>query len=51
MIRFNKNGGFNVPYGHKKDRFSQAYITKIVNQVKWVSEKIEKNNWKFVYYF
>lgn len=48
MIRFNKNGGFNVPYGHKKDRFSQAYITKIVNQIKWVSDKIDKNDWRFV---
>ncbi len=48
MIRFNRNGGFNVPYGHKKDRFSQAYITKIVNQVKWVSEKFEENDWKFI---
>lgn len=48
MIRFNKNGGFNVPYGHKKERFSQSYITKIVNQIKWVSEKMDKNDWEFI---
>lgn len=48
MIRFNKNGGFNVPYGHKKDRFSQSYITKIVNQIKWVSEKMDESEWEFV---
>ena len=34
MIRFNRNYKFNVPYGHKPERFSKAYITKIVNQVK-----------------
>lgn len=36
LIRFNKNGEFNVPFGHKPKRFSKAYITKIVNQVDWV---------------
>lgn len=34
MIRFNKNYKFNVPYGHKPQRFAKAYVTKIVNQVK-----------------
>ena len=29
VIRFNKKGGFNVPFGHKPERFSKAYITKI----------------------
>ena len=33
MIRFNRKGDFNVPFGHKPQRFSKAYITKIVNQV------------------
>ena len=33
MIRFNKKGRFNVPFGHKPNRFAQAYITKIVNQI------------------
>ncbi len=48
MIRFNRKGEFNVPYGHKSNRFSKAYITKIVNQVKYVEEMIEKNNWQFI---
>ena len=26
MMRFNKNNDFNVPYGHKPERFSKAYI-------------------------
>ncbi|MFN6186384.1 MAG: Dam family site-specific DNA-(adenine-N6)-methyltransferase, partial [Microcystis sp.] len=33
VMRFNRKGQFNVPYCHKSERFSQAYITKIVNQV------------------
>ena len=31
MIRFNKSFGFNVPYGHKPQRFAKAYVTKTVN--------------------
>ncbi|MDR0197410.1 MAG: Dam family site-specific DNA-(adenine-N6)-methyltransferase [Oscillospiraceae bacterium] len=48
MIRFNKNNGYNVPYGHKPGRFAKAYITKIVNQVKHFEEKIRHNNWTFL---
>ena len=33
MIRFNKRFEYNVPYGHKPQRFSKGYITKIVNQI------------------
>ncbi len=48
MIRFNKSGDFNVPYGHKPNRFAKAYITKIVNQVAHVEKLIRRNNWSFV---
>lgn len=48
MIRFNKDCEFNVPYGHKPQRFSKAYITKIVNQVAWASDLIHKHSWDFV---
>ncbi len=48
MIRFNRKGEFNVPYGHKNNRFSKAYITKIVNQVKYVEDMIQENNWQFI---
>lgn len=48
MMRFNKNNDFNVPYGHKPERFAKAYITKIVNQVAFVQTKIKLNNWLFV---
>lgn len=48
MIRFNKNGNFNVPFCQKPDRFAKSYITKIVNQVKKVEKIIKTHNWKFV---
>ena len=33
MMRFNKKGSWNIPFCKKPDRFAQAYITKITNQV------------------
>jgi DNA adenine methylase len=27
VTRFNRSGKFNVPYGHKPQRFAQAYVT------------------------
>ncbi len=48
MIRFNKKYCFNVPYGHKPKRFSKAYVTKIVNQVKYIEECLQGNNWTFL---
>lgn len=48
MMRFNKNNMFNVPYGHKPQRFSKAYITKIINQIKYVEEQLAYNDWNFV---
>ncbi|HVS93940.1 MAG TPA: Dam family site-specific DNA-(adenine-N6)-methyltransferase [Mucilaginibacter sp.] len=47
LMRFNSKGGFNVPFGHKPNRFSKAYITKIVNQVNSVQKILEKKNWVF----
>ncbi len=48
MIRFNRNFKFNVPYGHKPNRFSKAYVTKIVNQVAHVEQLLKENNWNFL---
>ena len=48
VMRCNKKGHFNVPFNHKTERFSKSYITKIVNQVKWVSEKLDGKEWDFV---
>lgn len=47
MIRFNKDYKFNVPYGHKPERFAKAYISKIVNQVKHLEAIFPENDWNF----
>jgi len=48
IMRFNRQGGFNVPFNHKPERFSKAYITRIVNQVKAVAILCRQYNWQFV---
>lgn len=47
VMRFNRQGAFNVPFGHKPERFTQAYITKIVNQVGWAARQIRGKAWEF----
>lgn len=47
MIRFNRKGGFNIPFCRKPQRFAQAYVTKITNQVAWASKIIKAK--KFVF--
>ncbi len=48
LMRFNSKGEFNTPFGKKPDRFRKAYITKIVNQVKYVEYFIHRYDWEFV---
>ena len=48
VMRFNRKGGFNVPYCHKKDRFAQSYVTKITNQVRRMAEVIAAHDWTFM---
>lgn len=48
MMRFSKEHKFNVPYGHKPLRFSKSYITKIVNQVKYIEDCLRIYDWEFV---
>ena len=48
VMRFNKKGAFNVPFGHKPQRFSKAYITKITNQIKYVTQATSQYDWQFV---
>ena len=48
LIRFNGNGQFNVPYGHKPQRFSKTYVTKIVNQIRYVEECFSLFDWVFI---
>ena len=47
VMRFNKHGRFNVPFGHKPQRFARGYITKIVNQVGWASNMMRGKDWQF----
>ena len=47
MIRFNRSGGFNVPFCRKPQRFARAYVTKIVNQVEAVSAVLQKHDFEF----
>ena len=47
VMRFNRKGEFNVPFGHKPQRFAKAYITKIVNQVGWVARQMQGREWEF----
>jgi len=47
VMRFNRQGRFNVPYGHKNERFAQAYITKITNQIKHIAKTVLTHNWTF----
>ena len=48
MMRFGSKGNWNIPFCKKPDRFAQAYITKIANQVEAVSKIIQPEpNWMF----
>lgn len=47
MIRFNRKGGFNIPFCKKPQRFAQAYITKITNQVAWAGKIIKTKEFVF----
>lgn len=47
VIRFNSKGEYNVPFGKKPERFNRAYVTKIVNQVAYVSRLIKNRDWTF----
>jgi DNA adenine methylase len=47
VMRFNRQGHYNVPFCRKIDRFSQSYITKIANQVRSIADVIHDSDWKF----
>ena len=47
VIRFNGKAQFNVPYGHKPQRFSKSYVTKITNQVRYVEDCFSEFDWTF----
>ncbi len=47
VMRFNKKGGFNVPFCRKPDRFRQALVTKICNQIDWATKIMRNKDWEF----
>jgi DNA adenine methylase len=48
MMRFGSKGNWNIPFCKKPDRFAQAYITKIVNQLSAVSQIVQPEpDWQF----
>lgn len=47
MIRFNQQGEFNVPFCRKPNRFAQAYITKISNQVQAIADSCILGDYEF----
>lgn len=47
IMRFNKKGGFNVPFCRKPERFRQALVTKICNQVAWAAMVMNGKAWDF----
>lgn len=48
MMRFGSKGNWNIPFCKKPERFAQAYITKIVNQVAIASQIIQPEpDWTF----
>jgi DNA adenine methylase len=48
MMRFGSKGNWNIPFCKKPDRFVQAYITKITNQLAAVSQIIQPEpDWTF----
>jgi DNA adenine methylase len=48
MMRFGSKGNWNIPFCKKPDRFAQAYITKIVNQLIAVSQILQPEpDWQF----
>ena len=48
MMRFGSKGNWNIPFCKKPDRFAQAYITKIINQLIAVSQVVQPEpEWQF----
>ena len=47
LIRFNRKGQFNVPFCKKPERFRQAYVTKIANQVRYLQSVMQGRDWRF----
>lgn len=47
LMRFNRAGGFNVPFCRKPNRFAKALVTKICNQIAAVSTVMSAGDFEF----
>ena len=48
MMRFNRQGNWNIPFCKKPNRFAQSYVTKICNQISKVNNVIQSKHWTFI---
>ena len=48
VMRFNRRGGFNVPFCRKPERFRRHLVTKIVNQVRAAARVMQGRDWQFI---
>jgi DNA adenine methylase len=47
LIRFNNKCEFNVPFCRNTNRFRQAYVSKIVNQISQIQQIMRDKEWEF----
>jgi len=47
LMRFNNKGEFNVPFCRNPNRFRQAYVSKIVNQISQIQQIMQYKEWEF----
>jgi DNA adenine methylase len=47
LMRFNNKGEFNVPFCRNPNRFRQAYVSKIVNQISQIQQIMQDKEWEF----
>jgi DNA adenine methylase len=47
LIRFNNKGEFNVPFCRNTNRFRQAYVSEIVNQISQIQQIMQNKEWEF----
>lgn len=47
LMRFNRDGKFNVPFCQKPSRFREAYVTKVANDVASLQAIMRGKQWEF----
>ncbi len=47
LIRFNSKGEFNVPFCREPNRFSESYVSKVVNRIAQIQKIMQGKEWEF----